>query len=100
MFTGTDDISKIGKIHEWNFKKHSGFFKDHCGQINGSAGEFYPPNLQDVDSISMFSADLCRSIDFDFEKAQEIDGILGFKYAAGKRSVDNGEFLHTFQIFP
>lgn len=96
MFTGTDDIQKIGRMHEWNFKAHSGFFKDHCGQINGSAGELYPPNLQDVDSISMFSADLCRTVSFDYAKSEEIEGILGFKYAAGARSVDNGGLFSLF----
>ncbi|KAL5279645.1 hypothetical protein ACFFRR_003939 [Megaselia abdita] len=99
VFTGTDDIQKIGKIYEWNYKTHSGFFKDQCGQINGSAGEFYPPNLQDVDTISMFSADLCRSMDFDYEKSEEIDGILGYKYAAGARSVDNGTLYPENKCF-
>lgn len=90
MFTGTDNIQKIGRIHEWNHKTHSGFFSGDCGQINGSAGEFYPPTLQDVESVSMFSADLCRALTFDYERSEDIDGLLGFKYAAGKKSVDNG----------
>lgn len=90
MHTGEEDISKLGVVDNWNFNKRTNFFDGHCGLINGSAGEFYPPKQTKDRPISFFSPDLCRSIALDYEKEEEIHGIKGFKYSGGAKLVDNG----------
>ncbi|XP_055642568.1 protein peste [Toxorhynchites rutilus septentrionalis] len=90
VHTGVDDIAKIGSMAEWNYKPRTDFFADHCGMLNGSAGEFYTPNLSKDVPIQLFTPDMCRSLPLDFEREEEVAGIRGYKYAGGPRTVDNG----------
>lgn len=90
MNTGAADITKIGRVESWNYASRTDFFPGKCGMINGSAGEFYPPNQTKDKPVSFYSADMCRSIEFDFEKEVELHGITGYKYSGGKKTVDNG----------
>lgn len=88
--TGETDITQIGKLKYWNYEDTNGAFEDECGQLKGSAGEFYPPHLTKNDEISLFTPDMCRSIPLDFTEEVSIHGIDGFKFTGGDRSVDNG----------
>ncbi|XP_068142956.1 LOW QUALITY PROTEIN: protein peste-like [Drosophila tropicalis] len=90
VFTGADDIDKLGQMHTWNFNEHTGFFDSYCGMTNGSAGEFQPSQLQPGGSVGLFTPDMCRTIPLDYTETMEIEGLKGFKYAGGPRSVDNG----------
>uniref|UniRef100_A0A7G3AVF2 Putative plasma membrane glycoprotein cd36 n=1 Tax=Lutzomyia longipalpis TaxID=7200 RepID=A0A7G3AVF2_LUTLO len=98
MYTGADDISKIGKIGNWNYGQRTEFFEGHCGMINGSAGEFYPPYLK-KDQVSFFSPDMCRTLPFDFEKESEVEGILGYKFTGGAKTIDNGTLFPENSCF-
>ena len=61
MFTGADNILNVGQISEWNFSPsiNSEIYPDYCGQLNGSAGEFFPPG-RGKDYVDFFTPDLCR----------------------------------------
>lgn len=90
MHTGVSDISQIGALKHWNFRDTNGAFQSNCGLIHGSAGEFFPPKVSRHSTISIFTPDMCRSIPLDYEKDMEIEGITGYKFKGGARSVDNG----------
>lgn len=64
-------------------------YKGKCSQVYGSAGELYPPE-QKKESIDVFTPDMCRSIPFDFEEEVDVYGVLGYKFTASERLVDNG----------
>lgn len=99
VHTGVDDIMKIGSMAEWNYKPRTNFFADQCGMLNGSAGEFYPPNLSKDVPIQLFTPDMCRSLPLDFEGEEEVAGIKGYKYAGGPRTVDNGTMFPETACF-
>lgn len=90
IFTGADDISRLGQMHQWNYQKHSGFFDSYCGMVNGSGGEFYQPNLTPDSVVGLFTPDMCRTVSLDYTDTVEVEGIKGYKYSGGPRSVDNG----------
>lgn len=90
MYTGEGDINKIGKMGEWNYSNRTSYFPDHCGMVNGSAGEFYPPNQTKNKPISFFSPDMCRTIPLDFEEESIVHNMMGYKYTGGPKTVDNG----------
>ncbi|XP_037825530.1 protein peste-like [Lucilia sericata] len=90
VFTGANDWSQLGQLHNWNYQKHTGFFDSYCGLVNGSAGEFQPPNLTPHNIVQLFTPDMCRTIPLDYTDTQEIEGIKGYKYSGGLRSLDNG----------
>ena len=51
MFSGLDDIYKVGQISEWQGKSNlSDFYPEGCQDLVGSAGEFFP---QDRDRSSL-----------------------------------------------
>lgn len=99
MHTGDGDMSRIGKVELWDYRNYTDFFPRECGLINGSAGEFYPPKQQRDQPISFFSPDMCRSIAFDYAEDQVVNGINGYKYSGGKRTVDNGTVYPENECF-
>lgn len=99
MHTGDGDMSRIGKVEQWDYRNYTDFFPRECGMINGSAGEFYPPNQQRDQPISFFSPDMCRSIAFDYAEDKMVNGINGYKYSGGKRTVDNGSLYAENECF-
>ncbi len=90
VHTGVDDISQLGVIKNWNFNSRTDFFPEKCGKLYGSMGEFYPSHLTREQSISVFSADMCRSLNFDYEEDMDVHGIKAFKFSGGPKLVDNG----------
>lgn len=81
VFTGVDDIGKMGFLDMWNKTRQTeyyffllqyfpdsascspflfSFYKSDCGKVNGSFGEAWPP-YRERTSISLYSTDLCRS---------------------------------------
>lgn len=99
MHTGEGDISQIGAMKNWNYASNIDYFSDECATVKGSAGEFYPPIKHKAAPISLFTADICRSIDLEFAEEKSIHGITGYKYRGGERTVDNGTFYPTYKCF-
>ncbi|OXA59423.1 Protein croquemort [Folsomia candida] len=88
MFTGRDDITKFGEMGEWNHVKSTTYYKSYCANVNGSAGEFFPPK-QTKQPISLFVPDICRTLNLNFKEETEVDGIAGYRYWADDTMFDN-----------
>ena len=61
MFTGAGDFDQVGQIASWNYNDTvpDYMYTGKCGEVVGSAGEFFPPD-RDKTFIEFFSSDLCR----------------------------------------
>jgi len=82
MFSGHDTLDVLGDLDWWNKTQNPGFFTDQCGQIEGSAGELWPPN-QSKTNITFYSTDLCMSLTLQYkEEVTDSNGIDGFRYWA------------------
>lgn len=90
MHTGESDYSQIGVVKNWNYSPRTQFYPDHCGMVNGSAGEFYPPKQTKDKPISFYSPDMCRTLSLDFNEEVQVHGINGYKYVGGAKLWDNG----------
>lgn len=81
----------MGKLRTWNYESRTSFFSGACGNLEGaSAGEFFPPqkaNLHDQ-TIQVFSPEMCRNIEMDFDSAVIVKGLKANKYIGGERTVD------------
>lgn len=99
MHTGEGDISQIGTMKNWNFSPKTDYFPDQCGVVMGSAGELYPPIKNKTEPITLFAADMCRSISLDFDGEDTIRGVIGNKYSGGKKTVDNGTVYSENKCF-
>lgn len=90
MFTGADDISKMGQIHTWNNLTHTGAFEGECGQVKGSMGEFFPPNLKTNDTVYMYMPRMCRAVPLDYTETITVHGVTAYKFSGTQHAVDNG----------
>jgi len=60
MKTGVDDLSNLGMLDRWNYKKNTSYYEGECSLIKGSTGEVIPPMKNFQDRTTVFSSDLCR----------------------------------------
>jgi hypothetical protein len=91
VHTGVDDISQLGVIKNWISNTRTEFFPDKCvSSKKVSTGEFHSSHLTREQSISVFSADMCRSLNLDYEEDMDVHGIKAFKFSGGPKLVDNG----------
>ncbi|XP_015598591.1 protein croquemort isoform X2 [Cephus cinctus] len=88
MATGEDDVRNIGLFKFWNHKDTTKYYKSPCNAVEGSAGEFWPPFRTEED-ITIFSADLCRPVTYEYERTVYHQGIEGYKYSVGKKTLSN-----------
>lgn len=97
METGEKDISKIGVARRWNYKDTMKFYKVPCNTVEGSGGEFWPP-LRDygdfsspfkTNDISLFSADLCRPLTYEFKREVNHKGISGYQFMLDRKTLGN-----------
>ncbi|XP_041674770.1 protein peste [Drosophila eugracilis] len=90
MYTGADDITKMGQIHTWNDLNHTGAFEGACGQVHGSMGEFFPPNLSTNDTVYMYMPKMCRAIPLDYTETVTVHGVTAYRFSGTQHAVDNG----------
>ena len=95
MFTGKDDIYKVGQISSWQGSSNmSKFYPEPCDGLYGSAGEFFPQD-RDKTYISYFTPDLCRPISFKFKEKTKVSGISGYKYWLEEGFMANSTYNQT-----
>jgi len=83
MFTGVDNEgARMGQVYSWNYSTQAAY-PQACGHIRGSAGEFFPPT-ENKTYVSIFSNDLCRTIDFSYSKEMSVNGINSYEYVLDK----------------
>jgi hypothetical protein len=58
--TGEEDLSKLGTIHYHNYDNQTEVFAAECGQVMGSAGEFFGTMQTREKPLNAYFADLCR----------------------------------------
>ncbi|XP_012253563.1 protein croquemort-like [Athalia rosae] len=88
MATGEKDITTLGVLRNWNYNNVSTFFESPCNAVEGSAGEFWPPK-RTRDEITLFSADICRPLIYEYDGIVELHGIEGYQYSIGEKTLSN-----------
>ncbi|KAK4875498.1 hypothetical protein RN001_011920 [Aquatica leii] len=92
VFNMKTEGEEFGTLQNWNYQNHTGFFKGHCGEVYGSAGEMYPRNLKPT-YIYLFSSEMCRTAKLNFVRNVTVKDILGYKFAPEIEVFDNGSKL-------
>ncbi|CAG02411.1 unnamed protein product, partial [Tetraodon nigroviridis] len=106
VYTGKDDISKVGLIHSWRGNRTVNFWQDrYCDMINGTDASSFPPFLDQTKPLFFFSSDICRSVSASFERSRDLRGIRVFRYvllpetlAAPVDNPDNHCFCRDTQV--
>ncbi|KAL7371478.1 hypothetical protein ABVT39_027680 [Epinephelus coioides] len=81
VFTGKDDISKVGIIDRWRGERSLRFWDDkYCNMINGTDASSFPPFVDKTKPLYFFSSDICRSVSAGFEARLDLKGIEVYRY--------------------
>lgn len=91
MFTGVDEITKVGILQRWNGKNTTNLYRDNCSDIRGTSGELWPPiQNNEKPNLSIFAPDICRNVDLKYDSPFSRLGINGHKWTADESVFDNG----------
>ena len=67
--TGGNGLDKIQIIKEWKESPKLPYWKtDYCNMINGTDASQFPQPITPETNISLFSSDMCRSVDAVYER--------------------------------
>lgn len=81
VFTGKDDISKVGIIDRWRGERSLSFWEDkYCDMINGTDASSFPPFIDKKKPLFFFSSDICRSVSASFSESLNLKGIEVYRY--------------------
>ncbi|KAG7225628.1 hypothetical protein INR49_005034, partial [Caranx melampygus] len=81
VFTGKDNISKVGIIDRWQGERSLRFWNDtYCDMINGTDASSFPPFVDSKKPLYFFSSDICRSVSAGFEESLNLKGIKVYRF--------------------
>ncbi|XP_055974064.1 platelet glycoprotein 4-like [Sorex fumeus] len=80
VFSGKDDVSKVGIIDTYKDKKNLTIWESYCDMINGTDAASFPPFVEPDRVLQFFSSDICRSIYAIFKEKIDLKGIEVFRY--------------------
>jgi scavenger receptor class B, member 1 len=97
--TGVDDIYRLGQIEKYDNLTEFPYHTDDCRKLRGSAGEFFSPEPTKDDPIYLFTPNMCRAIAYEYEKDISLHGVMGYRFSAGAKALDNGTLYASNQCF-
>ncbi|XP_028425901.1 platelet glycoprotein 4 [Perca flavescens] len=105
VYTGKEDISKVGKIDMWQGHKSLPFWNDtYCDMINGTDASSFAPFVDKKKPLYFFTSDICRSVSASFEESMDLKGIEVYRYtlqlntlASPTENPDNRCFCKNFK---
>ncbi|XP_075967940.1 platelet glycoprotein 4 [Anarhichas minor] len=81
VYTGKEDISKVGIIDRWRGEKSLSFWDDkYCDMINGTDASSFAPFVDKKKKLYFFSSDICRSVSASFEGSMDLKGIEVYRF--------------------
>lgn len=91
MYTGEDDISKLGVLQLWNKSNQTHLYRGKCDRVFGTTGELLPP-IPDGQRppLTVFAPDICRAVTIKYDSPYKAEGISGLKWVADDSVFDNG----------
>ncbi|XP_050424285.1 protein croquemort-like isoform X2 [Adelges cooleyi] len=89
MYTGVDDISKVGIIHSVNYNTKLNIFNKDCSYSNGSVGDLWPEHSASQPNISLYVPSLCSAVTLTNTNHAYVNEIEGINFAAGSDVFNN-----------
>ncbi|XP_049292374.1 sensory neuron membrane protein 2 isoform X2 [Anopheles funestus] len=93
--TGIKDPSRTQMIELWNgrttldvWNNRSSGLPSACNKIRGTDGSGYPPFRTGIERMTIFSTDICRTVDIKLTGSSSYEGIPALRYEI------DGNFLH------
>lgn len=94
IHSGMDDVKKTGSIQSWNDQEYQNVWVGEdsaCNKVEGTDASVYPPHQDKNKILTVFSSDICRTVQLKFEKDSEYKGIDGYQSRLMPDSFNNDE---------
>lgn len=88
MNTGAEDFSSLGNVEKWKYSNRT-MYREHCGEVRGSTGELWAPELGQPE-VYIFAPDICTYMILTKDQDHTVEGITGVRYQANASVFDNG----------
>lgn len=99
VYTGVEDITKLGQLTHWNGRAETGFFAEPCDSVKGAANGIFPPHLNPKEDITVFVIDACRFMVLKPKGIVHRYGLNATKWVATEETLDSGETDSTQKCF-
>ncbi|XP_073826535.1 croquemort [Musca autumnalis] len=99
IYTGEDDLSKLGYLTHWNNRNETGWYPAPCGTVNGTTGDSFPPNLNTTEELTLFVTDTCRFMNLKPNGTLERFGLVATEWVGTEETMDSGENYPNQQCF-
>ncbi|XP_048480470.1 protein peste [Plutella xylostella] len=87
---GSRGGSLPGQILNWNKEENLPYYSGQCAELAGSVGEFLPRDLTPSSRLTMFMADLCRTLHLRYSGSGELQGLQYHTYEVNRDVFDAG----------
>ncbi|XP_074481022.1 platelet glycoprotein 4 isoform X1 [Sebastes fasciatus] len=82
VYTGKEDISKVGIIDRWRGERSLRFWDDkYCNMINGTDASSFSPFVDKKKPLYFFSSDICRSVSASYQETLDLKGIDVYRFS-------------------
>lgn len=99
IYTGENDISKLGYLTNWNGHNETGFYPAPCGTVNGTTGDSFPPRMNASEELTVFVTDTCRYMNLKPNGTVENLGLTAIEWVGTEETMDSGENYPNQQCF-
>lgn len=100
MFTGANDISKLGVLQLWNDATTANHYRGRCDDVFGTSGELWPPIKDGMKPpVTLFATDICRAVTLKYDSDFSMHGIDGYKFIADESVFDNGRKFPDMECY-
>lgn len=99
IYTGVEDITKLGTLTHWNRRNETGFYEAPCGTVNGTTGDLFAPHMDVEAEITVFVTDACRYMNLKPNGTLEKHGLTAVQWVGTDESFDSGENYPSQQCF-
>jgi len=96
MKTGRDDVSEVGQVVEFNGADKLYMWAEPV-EVEGTDGTQFAPDVTEEETLKVFSQDLMRTVEMEFDEEAKIYGIdlLRFKMADDTFSANPMYYMYT-----
>ncbi|XP_076379021.1 sensory neuron membrane protein 2 [Megalopta genalis] len=82
---GFKNLSLLGDTTSFMGEREQELWPEPCNKVQGRDSITWAPLLKRLSYVTMFSPDLCRSIEADYDRDVTIHGMIGWKYTVQER---------------
>lgn len=88
IYTGIDDLNKLGRLNSWKNSSRLEIFRGSCNSLMGTSHELLPPFSPFSSTIKIFVGEICRPLKLNFKSKVKVKGVTLNRYSLDETAFD------------